>query len=225
MPTHHASTHVLTDYHEPVMLKDSGLRDCLLVSISYHFTSLKKRGLAAWLSKLPLVSDAATPVDIDLSCVLLDKKFSVLEQIWYGKLRNANESIRHHGDALIGATNLEESLIQQEQIELRLGQLPDDVCHAVILLSNYHNQPLAATKKGVAFFGDKTNPKARQISFEQIEPDCHALIAWQLSRHDDDWQLTTPMRAIKLPKLTSQSADDIGISISQAVQENQPKRW
>ena len=90
-------------------------------------------------------------MDIDLSCFVYDKAFNILETIWYGNLRNANESIRHHGDALVGAKSFDDSLIQQEQIQIKLDKLLKEAHHLVFVLSSYHNQPLKKAKKKACY--------------------------------------------------------------------------
>lgn len=219
------NTHVLKQHYEPISLSDGTLGDTLWIGLSYHFTSLEKTGLAAMLAKLPLVSDAPIAMDIDLSCIVLDKSMQVVEKIWYGNLRNANESIRHQGDALVGAKSFEESLIAQEQMQLRLNELPNTAKHLLVVLNSYHNQPLRAADKGMIHLGDKDNPKVHSISFSQIEPDCKTLIAWQLSYEDNGWQLHTPMQALKLGKLASQSIDGISKAASDFLQNSNNNRW
>ena len=127
------STHVLKEYFDPINLGEAQLGNTLTVGVNYHFTSLEKQGLAALAAKLPMISDAPVAMDVDLSCFVLDKKMSAIDVIWYGNLRNANESIRHQGDALIGAKSFEDSLIPQEQILIKLDKLPERAHHLVFV--------------------------------------------------------------------------------------------
>ncbi|OOR85400.1 TerD family protein [Moraxella canis] len=218
-------THVLKEYFDPVKLSEHQLDGTLIAGVSYHFTSLEKQGLAALLAKLPLADDAPVAMDLDLSCFVYDKGFNVIDVIWYGNLRNADESIRHQGDALVGAKSFEDSLIQQEQIQIKLDQLPDTAHHLIFVLSSYHNQPLRKAQKGMIYFGDKELPKAYHISFDQIEPDCQSLAIWQLSRYRGDWELSSPMADIKLTKLSNKSLDKITDAVTTRIQAVQSKRW
>lgn len=219
------TTHVLKEYFDPVNLSETQLGSSLTVGVSYHFTSLEKQGLAALAAKLPLISDAPVAMDVDLSCFVLDKKLSALDVVWYGNLRNSNESIRHQGDALIGAKSFEDSLIQQEQILVKLDNLPERAHHLVFVLTSYHDQPLANADKGMIYFGDKEYPKMHSISFEQIEPDCQSLIVWQLSRTHNDWQLTAPMTDLNLKKISGKSLDKLTESVITQTQAAYAQRW
>ena len=219
------STHVLKEYFDPINLGETQLGNTLTVGVNYHFTSLEKQGLAALAAKLPMISDAPVAMDVDLSCFVLDKKMSAIDVIWYGNLRNANESIRHQGDALIGAKSFEDSLIPQEQILIKLDKLPERAHHLVFVLTSYHNQPLAKADKGVIYFGDKEFPKLHSISFEQIEPDCQSLIVWQLSRTHNDWQLTAPMIDLKLTKLSGKSLKKLTETVISQTKAAQAQRW
>ncbi|WP_204264926.1 hypothetical protein, partial [Haemophilus influenzae] len=89
----------------------------------------------------------------------------------------------------------------------------------------YHNQPLQKAKKGMLYFGDKETPKAFSISFDQIEPDCQSLAAWQLSCYREDWELSAPMVDIKLTKLSDKSLDTLTNAVTTHIQSAQSKRW
>lgn len=219
------NTHILKEYFDPIKIREHQLGHTVTVGVSCHFTSLEKQGLSALLAKLPLVDEAPVAMDIDLSCFVYDKAFNILETIWYGNLRNANESIRHHGDALVGAKSFDDSLIQQEQIQIKLDKLLKEAHHLVFVLSSYHNQPLQKAKKGMLYFGDKETPKAFSISFDQIEPDCQSLAAWQLSCYRGDWELSAPMVDIKLTKLSDKSLDTLTNAVTTHIQSAQSKRW
>ena len=87
------------------------------------------------------------------------------------------------------------------------------------------NQPLQKAKKGMLYFGDKETPKAFSISFDQIEPDCQSLAAWQLSCYRGDWELSAPMVDIKLTKLSDKSLDTLTNAVTTHIQSAQSKRW
>lgn len=81
----------------------------LFVSIAYSDTQFEKTGIQALLGKLPVLKNL-TPfkspmcsMDIDLSCVALDRQGKALDVIWYGNLRNDTQSIRYSSNELYSA--------------------------------------------------------------------------------------------------------------------------
>lgn len=163
----------------------------LLVKLSYGDTLLDKTGSSAWLGKLP-ITKKLTPfkakqhsMDIDLSCVALDNVGEVLSVIWYGNLRNANQSIRHTGDTLRGSVDFEESLQPQESIWVRLQELPENVAHLVFVVSSEHDLSLA--HKGMVVLADDEKHHAQKIDFQHLNASTKTIIAWHVQRKAEDF--------------------------------------
>ncbi|MFB6348050.1 TerD family protein [Moraxella sp. ZJ142] len=222
-----SQTDKLKKYFEPIKLGQTELGNTLLVGLNYQFSQPKKQGLAAMLAKLPLpiylLRQKTLAVDVDLSCFVLDKKQTIIETIWYGNLRNASQSIRHQGDALIGAKSFADALLPQEQILLKMDKTPDAAHQLIFVLSSYHNQPLKTAEKGMAYFGDKEKPKCHSVDFGQVDDDCQSLVLWQMTRCDSDWQLSSPMYNLGIKKLTGKSIDTLTSAVNDYVQSQQ--RW
>ena len=176
----------------------------LFVSIAYSDTQFEKTGIQALLGKLPVLKNL-TPfkspmcsMDIDLSCVALDRQGKALDVIWYGNLRNDTQSIRHSGDGLCGASNFEESLTCQEEIAIRLTQLDDDIHHLVFFVSSYHNNALAFAQKGLVKMADNEGNIAHKFYLDSLDKTTSAIIAWHIQRQGDDFVLAMPLKKIML---------------------------
>ncbi|MDO4700440.1 MAG: TerD family protein [Moraxella sp.] len=176
----------------------------LIVAISYQHTVLEKTGTDALLTKLPIIK-GLTPfksktyaMDIDLSCVVLDQAAQVLDVIWYGNLRNDNQSIRHSGDALCGADNFEQSLVNQEEIHIRLAQLDERAHHLLFFINSHHQDALCQAQKAISKFSDNEEHVAHKVSFCELGENTSAVLAWHVQRQRDDFLLSAPFCAVSI---------------------------
>lgn len=179
-----------------------GLKAC----VSYLDSEFEKMGMDALLTKLPILK-TLTPfksqtrsMDIDLSCVVLDKSGYVLDTIWYGNLRNDNESLRHTGDGLSGAKNFAESLINQEEIHVRLHELSNNAHHVLFFISSYHHHDLCHAKKGMGELMDNEGILIHKFLFDGLSKKGRAVIAWHIKRQGDDFLIDAPLMPIEIPK-------------------------
>lgn len=163
-------------------------------TVRYENTQIHKKGLTKilgkLLKKLPLFDDKPITLDIDLACLALDNQHQLLEIIWYGKLRNDNQSIRHHGDALFGARNFDESLATQEEIHIRPNELDAQIQHLVFVVSA--NRSLKHAQKGSLTFIDNEEHTACQIDTDKLPKGCRSMLVWHLNKKGTDWQLHAP---------------------------------
>lgn len=163
-------------------------------TVRYENTQINKKGLTKilgrLLKKLPLFDDKPITLDIDLACLALDKQHQLLETIWYGKLRNTNQSIRHYGDALFGARNFDESLATQEEIHIRPDELDTQIQHLIFIASA--NRSLKYAQKGSFSFIDNEEHTASQIDTDKLPKGCRSMLLWHLNKKGTDWQLHAP---------------------------------
>lgn len=213
----------LIEFFEDQKLNHLGLTGSSLhACVDYDETLVPKRGLDALLGKLPLGSSAPLSMDIDLYCLVFDRQHQLLEQIWYGNLRNDSASIRHKGDALIGAQCFEDSLISQEEIWIRPNEL-DEQCHQLVfVMASYHNQPLRLANKGIATFRDNEYNIAHRIELSQLDKKTCAIIAWQLTRDGGDFRLSAPLAA--LDGYQSKNSDNLATAVKDWLKSHQ-QRW
>ncbi len=222
VPAHHT----LKRHIEPISLNEAGLLgSSVYAALSFIDTRLPKRGISALLARLPMVSRAPVAMDIDLACVLFDKAFSVIDSVWYGQIRLADGSVRHQGDALSGAANFEESLINQEEIRLWLDELSDDVHHIAFIITSFHQLPLYLAKKAEARFGDNENHIAHRFSFDELDKNCQALMSWHLAREQHDWRLYTLMQPLTVKKAADKHIDKLSAQAADILKVSQAQRW
>lgn len=200
----------LKQYFIPKTLTQLGLIGVnLLACVSYADTKLEKTGMQALLGKLPILK-TLTPfksplcdLDIDLSCAVLDKHGKVLEVLWFGNLRNHNQSIRHSGDALRGSHSFEESLVYQEEISIKLSELDESVQHLVFFVSSYQGCDLNLAQKGVIKLMDNEGNTAHKLCVDELDKDTNAIIAWHIQKQGDDFLLTVPIKKVAIGNSTN----------------------
>lgn len=193
----------LKAFFEPKTLSELDLNGHILIpAIRYESTSVTKGGFQAYLSYLPKINCKPSPLDLDLACILLDQNNRELSRVHYGKIRTDDGSVRHGGDALIGAKTLEEKLINQEQINLHLDKLNKNVHHILIILSSYQHHCLTRATKGFGVLRDSNGVLAHEFALASLDKDTHAIIAWHLKKENDDWLVHAPLHPIQHGKIT-----------------------
>lgn len=203
MTSHFHEQNQLTSFFEPQTLSQLNITGHhLIASVSYHRTKLPKTGIIAKLCSVFKKPADKVDMDIDLACVVFDKNREPIDTIWYGKLRNHNQSIRHAGDALIGADSFEKTLINQEQITVRLTELSDQIAHMVFVIQSHHKQPLNLADHGVFELKDNDGNLVHKYNAAALERGTQAVMAWYLKRDGDDWRVSAPFDAIKNSAIT-----------------------
>jgi tellurium resistance protein TerZ len=82
-----------------------------------------------------LLGGGSTHVDLDASCVALDRQGAQMDQIWFRQLRSSCGSIEHTGDNLTG-----EGEGDDEQIIVKLDQVPQEIATLFFLVNNFTGQ-------------------------------------------------------------------------------------
>lgn len=188
----------LATYFDPKTLKELGVAGHqLTVTSSHQPTELKKTGLSALMAKTPFGKDVPVPMDIDVACGLYDKAGNLIEVVWYGNLRNATETVRHHGDTFIGMNKSYRPNSVNESLSIRFDELDEHVHRLVVFV---HSATLAPLKKAV--FGkiglyDANNNVIHEIEFSTLQERVTGLCAWQIVRtFDDDFRITALVESV-----------------------------
>lgn len=185
----------------------------LTVSVNYEACQFEKTGMLDFARKIPLLKEQ-TPfrsptldMDIDLSCVVLDESHQVLDKVWYGNVRSADENIRYIG-SLTGADNFEETLMPQELITIKLNELPSTVQRLIFVISSHHKHPLCQTKRGITKISDDGSI-IHAYELATISASEHGVVAWILERDGDDFRLSVPQKTLGGSFNTDALADEL----------------
>lgn len=183
------------------------------LSVNWQRTHAPKAGLINQFKKKTEI------LDLDLSCLLCNRYGEVIERVWFKNVRDQAQSVRHHGDELLGSRSdtdtvepeTTESIIptvdkrlkvtdrhaNQERISLYFSRLPPHVFHLVFILSSYQGHPLATAVNGVCQLTDDESNVIHDFQLSQLDSDWTALRIATLTRSSDSWRYHTDMTPLK----------------------------
>lgn len=204
----------------------------LIASVCYMSTPFDKTGMADFLSKigrklpkikhLTPVKETVVQMDLDLSCVVLDDQKQALQTIWYGHLRNDNDSIIHQGDALQGATDFEHSLQHQEEICVHLSELPKNACELLFFVSSFHHHPLSLANKGSLRLSDNENATIHKCAVASLNKDTTAILAWHIIRQGDDFLIKAPLSPVPIKNTQPRAFQQTLMDFAQNMHKTNP---
>lgn len=176
-------------------------------SVNWQRTPIPKAGfINQWKKKTELL-------DLDLSCLLCNRYGEVLERVWFKNMRDHAESVRHHGDELLGTATIEadnstttdeltvlvpsrlsnDRHMNQERISVYFSRLPPHIFHVVWVLSSFQNHPLATAKQGVCQLMDDEGNVVTEFSLATLADDCRTVRVATLTRASDSWRYHADM--------------------------------
>ena len=93
-------------------------------------------------------------IDLDASCILFRNDKSILDIIYYGKLKSADGAIIHTGDNLTG-----EGEGDDESIRVDLTKLPSQVQHLAFTINSFRGQTFDQVENAFCRLIDESNEK------------------------------------------------------------------
>ena len=168
------------------------------VCVGVNWGAIEKKGLFGGTKK--------EAVDLDASCALFDSNDQVVDIIYYGKLNNANGSVRHSGDDLTGDMDGDDGL-DNEILSIDLGQVPSEVTKIAVILNSFRGHdfqtvPFATIR---IYEGSPTRVDTVFANFNIASDPKFAgsvsMILGRLYRHNDAWKFAAIGEATKDRKL------------------------
>lgn len=198
-----------------------------LVTLNWHRTSVAKPGLISKFKGHKLT------LDLDLSCLLCNRYGEVIEQVWFKNMRDHAESIRHHGDEILGAKpilpdNIEADMVtsdtppteysdshdhgmNQESIALYLGKIPPHIFHVVMVLSSFTGHALSEAEAGYCELSDDEGNVILHIDLPTL-PKSPTLWIATLTRVGATWRFNAdlqPLDSYHMPEITQQISENL----------------
>lgn len=164
----------------------------LFFGLDYQNTKVKKSGLVARFKKQFM------PMDIDLACLLFDEAGNCIEKVWFKNLRDSTEAIRHHGDQLRGRrddheTQAIETLVDLEQIEIRLKKINPLTRKIALVVSSFTGHPLSQVAGGKVYIQDDEASYLANQDLTRLDKNTHTFWMATLTCHIEEtlprWQL------------------------------------
>lgn len=192
-------------------------------TVNWERTDIPKAGLINQLKK------KTESLDLDLTCLLCNRYGEVIERVWFKNMRDQVESVRHHGDELLGTkplqpTNIEETTpdsptlstadrhANQERISVYFGKIPPHIFHLVFILSSYQSNALNKATNGICQLVDDEGNLITELTLSTLADDCSAVRVATLTRSADSWRFHTDFT-----QLTEHKMADIEQQISESL--------
>ncbi|WP_213795953.1 TerD family protein [Klebsiella aerogenes] len=139
----------------------------------------KKKGLFGGL-----FSGSAGSIDLDASCILLNKNGNVLDTIWLGQLKSRCGAVVHSGDNLTG-----EGEGDDEVIRVNLAKLSANVEYLAFTVNSFRGQNFNEVENARCRVLDQNNQElARYVLTEQGSHT--GIVIASLSRNNGEWNFT-----------------------------------
>ncbi|MDT8924807.1 TerD family protein [Pseudomonas taiwanensis] len=124
-----------------------------------------------------------TSVDLDASCLMLNKDKQLVDQVWYRQLKSQCGSIHHSGDNRTG-----EGSGDDETIRVNLATVPANVEYLVFTVNSFTGQNFDKVENASCrLYDDKGTEQAK---FALSEKGKHtAMIMVSAYRHGDAWKV------------------------------------
>ena len=126
----------------------------------------------------------APAIDLDASCMLLDRAGRVKDAVWFRQLRSREGAVLHSGDNLTGHGEGDD-----EQIRVKLSRVPAGVEALVFTVTSYRGQPFTRVRNAFCRLLDaRTHREIARYDLAAQGPHT-ALIMARLERSPAGWRL------------------------------------
>lgn len=131
-----------------------------------------------------LFNSASTPdsIDLDASCVMLNRSGSVVDTVWFRQLNSICNAVRHSGDNLTG-----EGEGDDETITVDLHKLPSEVEYLVLTVNSFRLQTFDAVDNAYCrVIDNNTNQEIARYSISEKGQHTGLIVA-SITRKGGSW--------------------------------------
>lgn len=208
----HTSRPLVTHFETQTLTQLSLNPNLFCFHLSYQPTDVAKTGLGAFIAKLPVVGDdSPISMDIDIGCGLYNHKDELMETVWYGNVRNGNESIRLAFDDF--GDSIHRPSLLTERLTIAINALDSTVYKLVIFINCVQKIALKEATFGSINF-ECDHDTLHTLQFASLEDNVSAIAAWQLGRIGDDWQIKALFEPVKSDIMPKIAQNFTGLSVT-----------
>lgn len=161
------------------LTKSSPTLSLLTFGLGWDPLQAKKKGFLGGL-----FGGGAGSIDLDASCILLNKNGNVLDTIWFGQLKSRCGAVVHSGDNLTGEGDGDD-----EVIRVNLDKLSANVEYLAFTVNSFRGQTFNDVENAHCRVLDQNNQELAR--YELTEQGSHTgIIIASLSRHNGSWDFT-----------------------------------
>ncbi|OTA16846.1 tellurium resistance protein TerZ [Xenorhabdus vietnamensis] len=140
---------------------------------------IKKKGFLAGL-----FGGGSDEIDLDASCMLLDKSGNAIDTVWFGQLESKCGSIQHSGDNMTGEGDGDD-----EVIHVNLLKLPVNVEYLVFTVNSFRGQTFNDVENAFCRVIDQNGKELAR--YQLNEQGTHTgIIISSLHRNGGQWDFT-----------------------------------
>ncbi|ENT2948569.1 TerD family protein [Klebsiella aerogenes] len=162
----------------------------------------KKKGLFGGL-----FSGGAGSIDLDASCILLNKNGNVLDTIWFGQLKSRCGAVVHSGDNLTG-----EGEGDDEVIRVNLEKLSSNVEYLAFTVNSFRGQTFNEVENAHCRVLNQNNQELAR--YQLTEQGSHTgIIIASLSRQNGSWDFTAHGQAAQGRTIEDMESDVLRIVV------------
>lgn len=156
--------------------KEAGTRLNKVV-MGLGWDAVKKRGFLGFGSSRP-------DIDLDASCLMFSEQGTLVDAVWFRKLRSSDGSIVHTGDNRTGDGDGDD-----EQIIVELDRVPPAVKSLVFTVNSFTGQNFSQIENATCRLLDG-NTQKEVARFDLSNLGNHtAQIMAKVYRHNDEWKM------------------------------------
>ncbi|MDU5829005.1 TerD family protein [Mixta calida] len=123
-------------------------------------------------------------IDLDASCVMLDRQGKELDTVWFRQLRSEDGSVHHTGDNLTGEGDGDDEVIKAD-----LSRLPSDVEYLVLTVNSFRGQTFNEVDNAFCRVVDQQGTELARYKLTEQGSHTGVVIA-SLRRSGGEWNFT-----------------------------------
>ncbi|SFN38013.1 TerD family protein [Xenorhabdus japonica] len=140
---------------------------------------IRKKGFLA-----SLFGSGNDEIDLDASCIMLDKSGNAIDTVWFGQLKSKCGSIQHTGDNLTGEGDGDDEVIRVD-----LLKLPANVEYLVFTVNSFRGQTFNDVENSFCRVVDQSGKELAR--YQLNEQGTHTgIIISSLRRNGGQWDFT-----------------------------------
>lgn len=153
------------------------------LSFGLGWDPIKKKGLFGGLF------GGSDSIDLDASCILLDRDGNKLDTIWFRQLKSKCGSVKHSGDNLTGEGDGDD-----EVIHVNLATLSTQVEYLAFTVNSFRGQTFNDVQNAFCRVSDQAGKELAR--YELTEQGAHTgIVIASLHRNNGNWDFTAHGKA------------------------------
>lgn len=163
--------------HQSISLEKTAGNNLTAISLGLGWDPVASGGFFA------KVLGGGSAIDLDASCILLDRELRSVDLVWFRQLRSRDGAISHSGDNLTG-----EGEGDDETIFVDLQRLPASIEHLVFTVNSFRGQTFNQVENAYCRIVD-TDKNQELARFNLAEKGRHTgVVMSSLSRNGSTWE-------------------------------------